>query len=127
MPLHLYALINACWFFFAECPKFIGKGDAVVKIKSDNQMYGTKGSFSCESGSDLFYDNGTERLSNITFCNSDASWSGQHHLECWKGLNVIFVIVPRTQFVYIHQNLINYIISNGSFKKWNNFCFQTYE
>ena len=74
MPLHLYALINACWLFFAECPKFIGKGEAVVKIISYNQVYGTKGSFLCESGSDLFYDNGTERLSNITYCNSDASF-----------------------------------------------------
>ena len=83
--------------FLSDCPESIGKGDAVVKIQSDNQIYGTKGFFLCESGSDLFCDNGTEPLSNITHCNSDASWSGQDCLECWKGLSVIFVIVPRTQ------------------------------
>jgi len=59
-----------------------------------------EGSFSCENGSDLFYENGTERLSNITYCNSDASWSGQHHLQCWKGLHVNFVIAPTTLCIY---------------------------
>jgi len=82
--------------FHSECPRFIGKGDAVVQIVSENQTFGAKGSFSCSKGGDLFYDNGTERLTNITYCDSDASWSGQHHLECWKGMNVIFVIVPKT-------------------------------
>ena len=82
--------------FLSDCPEYIGKGEAVVKIVSENQTFGAKGSFSCGKGGDLFYDNGTERLSNITYCDSDASWSGQHHLECWEGMNVIFVIVPKT-------------------------------
>ena len=82
--------------FHSECPRHIGNGDAVVKIVSENQTFGTKGSFSCGKGGDLFYDNGAERLLNITYCDYDASWSGQHHLECWKGMNVIFVTVPKT-------------------------------
>jgi len=68
-----------------DCPGSFNTGEQTVLVSSTNKTFQSNGTLTCKNGGTLFFQNGTATLSTAATCSSDATWTHQKNIQCWKG------------------------------------------
>jgi len=69
-----------------DCPGVFNTSEQRLNVYSKHRDFNSTGAFSCSVGEELFYKNGSARLSNSTSCSAYATWNDQNNIKCGKGL-----------------------------------------
>jgi len=73
-------------YLVADCPRVFNTSQQSIKVYSKLRDFKSNGTFSCNVGEELFYKNGSVRLSKSTSCTAYATWNDQNNIKCGKGL-----------------------------------------